>query len=80
VSDKVCPCVSCEVDRRKGRSQQRAKWRDNGLYWAPYGFPANPVTGVPRALAHLFGPQHAAELRRNRSFVLMKPVPSPVTP
>ncbi len=70
----VCPCVYCEVDRDKGRSQRRVRWRDTKLYWAPYAYPANPVTGVPRAKAHLFGPRHAAVLRQNKLFQVMKAV------
>jgi hypothetical protein len=70
---EVCPCVSCRVAHDKGEPMRLAKWRDTGLYWAPYGRPFTPVTGVTRDKAHLFGPRHAAELRKNPHFIIVKP-------
>ncbi len=73
----ICPCVYCQVDHEHERPLRLAKWRDTGLFWAPYGPKGAPVTGVQRADAHYFGPQHTAVLRANPHFIIVKPAQQP---
>ena len=69
---RVCPCIWCQVDFVRQRTMRLVRWRNTGLYWAPYGTSSNPVTGVKRGKAHLFGPQHLAKIG-NKQLVAVKP-------
>ncbi len=70
---RVCPCVLCEIDAKKGSPLALATWAADGMFWAPWrrnvehdgaGFVKT------RAEASAFGQRHADLLRRNRFFRL----------
>lgn len=52
----LCPCVSCEIDREKGRKQYRLRFADGSYY--------SPIVGggdikATRAHAPIVGERHA---------------------
>lgn len=52
---KDCPCVFCEVDRKKSRPRYVVRWQDTGVYYAP-SRPGSVADRQREAVA--YGPRH----------------------